>query len=213
MRITFTLAAILAASVNATPLAPTKDLSASASTLVQISAQSLDAAPITTDDLWMGQTEADLDTLAEKGEKQKKLAILLEELQSSLTAEKANFETPTENKDMMQTNFDKLSDHLNEMYGEVSDEIQKKYAGLGVYSRWVESMHDVERLLTDLKKTEGNLSDEEEIRVVNHLRYLVDKHQKTMIAGASEAQRFCADHEGKKKLRYEGGLHYFNKCP
>ena len=65
MRITFTLAAILAASVYATPLAPTNNLSASASTLAQISAHSLDAAPITTSDLWMGQTEADLGALTE----------------------------------------------------------------------------------------------------------------------------------------------------
>ena len=68
MRITFTLAAILAASVHAMPLAPINNLSASASTLAQISAHSLDAAPINTDaagDLWMGQTEADLGALAE----------------------------------------------------------------------------------------------------------------------------------------------------
>ena len=59
MRITFTLAAIFAASasVYATPLAPSDNLSASASSLTQIDAHSLDAAPITTEaaeDLWMG---------------------------------------------------------------------------------------------------------------------------------------------------------------
>ena len=74
MRITFTLAAILAASVSATPLAPSDNLSASTGTLTQISAH-----PLTTeaaDDLWMGQTEVDLDTLAEVEEHKSKQAKL-----------------------------------------------------------------------------------------------------------------------------------------
>ena len=162
MRITFTLAAILAASVNATPLAPTNNLSASTSTLSQISAHSLDAAPITTeaaDDLWMGQTEADLDTLAEKGAKQKKLAELLEALKSSLTAHKANLKTLPENKTLMKTNFDNLSDHIDKMNGsgivdffmkddkykidgEVSKEIKDKYVD-GWRERWVKAMFDI----------------------------------------------------------------------
>ena len=73
MRTLFALAAVLAATVCATPLAPLANQSASAGTLAQIDAHSLEAAaPLTdgaADDLWMGQIEADLDALAEDGAK------------------------------------------------------------------------------------------------------------------------------------------------
>ena len=149
MRITFALAAILAATVCATPLAPANTLSSSASTLTQIDAQLLDSAPITTeaaDNLWMGQTELDLDTLAEDGEpgkKQMALAKCVYKLYIALRADRTCEVKDDENREIFEEAFAELTAQINKMNG----------SGAGV------AMLKAVHLKKDKYKIDGSVAD------------------------------------------------------